>query len=121
MAVVWAEDEEADRYMIRLALEQTSAPPVRFVSDGVDALHAIQARRPRLVVLDMNMPILNGLEALRRLRKDAATQDLPVVVFSTAGSRDEEEACRKLGAAYVQKPTAPEAFSAAVARIVAAA
>lgn len=117
MVVVWAEDEEADRQLIRAALGDDIGQ-VHFVDNGEHALAELARSAPKLLVLDVNMPRLGGVETLRRVRQDPAHTALPVVMFSTAKS--EEPECRRLGIVdFVEKPLRFAQFSNAVQRITA--
>ena len=58
----------------------------RWASSGDEALSALRTGMPDLIVLDWMMPGMNGLEVLRRLRADPATQTLPVIVYTAASS-----------------------------------
>jgi CheY-like chemotaxis protein len=118
--IVWAEDEEGDRVLIRTALDEVGFGPVGFASRGEDVLAAVGKRRPRLVVLDINMPGMNGVEVLRRLRGDPATRDLRVVMFSTAKDEADGWACTQLGVTdFVLKPLELDLFAYEVQRIAA--
>ncbi|MBE9113372.1 PAS domain S-box protein [Nodosilinea sp. LEGE 07298] len=98
-------DDNADTqdFVTFLLLEQGYT--VEVVADGVAALEAIRHRRPNLVLTDVMMPRLDGLELLRSLRADAQTRELPIILLS---ARAEEEARingLKAGAdAYLTKP-----------------
>jgi two-component system chemotaxis response regulator CheB len=118
-SILWAEDGVDDQVLIHHALSQIAAPPaIEFVGDGEAALAALQVTRPDLVVLDLNMPVLDGLETLRRLREDEPTRGLPVVVFSTAREEAAVATCEGLGVLdYIQKPFHYDDFTAAVERI----
>lgn len=117
--ILWAEDGLDDQYLIKHALGQIPQPPkVQFVEDGASALDALENARPDLVVLDINMPILDGVETLRRLRAADETKGVPVVVFSTGREESAVATCKRLGVLdYVQKPFHYNDFTAAVARI----
>lgn len=70
-------------------------------SHGAQALGMIQARRPDLVLTDLMMPIMNGIELCRHLKGDVATHGVPVVMMSAAG----REQARQSGAdAFLNKP-----------------
>ena len=72
--------------------------------DGEAALAAVEAERPALVLLDLTMPDMDGLEVLRRLRADARHRDLPVVMFSAIHDPALVAEARQLGAAdYIVK------------------
>jgi CheY-like chemotaxis protein len=118
--ILWAEDGLDDQYLIKHALGTLDATPkVQFVEDGVRALEVIAAARPDLVVLDINMPVMDGLETLRRLRGNAATKEVPVVVFSTGREEQAVQASRQLGVLdYIQKPFHYNDFTSAVGRIL---
>jgi CheY-like chemotaxis protein len=119
--LLWAEDSDADQYLIRAAAEAFPDARLHFTVDGAGLLEALDAGdRPDLVVLDVNMPGMNGLEALRRLREGGRHRDVPVVMFSTGNEPDEVRSCLDLGAIdYVQKPVPHPQFVAAVHRILA--
>lgn len=116
--IAWAEDSEHDQILIQESLQGVAAD-VAFSSDGLHLLEDVRQRRPDLVVLDLRMPRLGGLETLRRLRADARMHDLRVCVFSAGDQPDEIAACRALGAVdVVQKPVDFDQFMGAVQRIV---
>lgn len=118
--ILWAEDSMQDRQLIREALvDLPRAPQVAFVADGMQLLERAAVERPALVVLDLQMPGMDGIEALKRLRADPATRRQPVVVFSSSDRPDEVRECRRLGALdCVQKPFDFASFVAAVQRVV---
>jgi len=120
MVVVWAEDALGDQFLIRSSLEGVAgAPRIRFVLDGAQAVAEVRRQRPALVVLDINMPNVNGIEALRRMRANPEFSDLPVVMFSTARNEAEVRVCEELGAkSFVQKPSGYDDFSQAVREIL---
>jgi two-component system, response regulator len=119
--VLWAEDNPQDQILIRATLEDLPrAPDVRFSDDGVLLLEALQGSKPALVVLDLKMPRLGGLETLRRIRSEPALASLPVSVFSAGDHPEETAACQRLGALeVVRKPVDFREFTAAVHAIVA--
>ncbi len=119
--ILWAEDSLQDRQLIRAALQDLpGARRVAFVADGMQLLERAAQERPDLVVLDLQMPGLDGLEALKRLRADPATRRQRVVVFTSSDRPDEMSECRRLGVHdCVQKPFDFGSFVAAVQRVVA--
>ena len=121
--ILWAEDNPQDRMLIDDAAEGVApAPDLTLVADGVLLLEALEAEVPALVVLDLKMPRLGGLETLRRMRGHADWRGLPVIIFSSGNRPEEIDECRALGAAnVVQKPVDFDLFSSAVQDIVRAA
>jgi class 3 adenylate cyclase len=81
---------------------------VTTAASGAEALEAAQATAPDLILLDIMMPGMDGYEVLRRLRKSAATADIPVIFLTALTSPEEEQHGLDLGAAdYVAKPISP--------------
>ncbi|HUR63755.1 MAG TPA: response regulator [Candidatus Thermoplasmatota archaeon] len=118
--ILWAEDNPLDQQLIREALHAVGdAPPITFVSDGVELLERLSLRAPRLVVVDLKMPRMGGLQALEALRHHPRTRGLDVVVFSSTNRPEELAECRRLGAHCIQKPLDFAGLAPAVASIVA--
>ena len=85
--------------------------------DGRSAVQAFRAHRPRLVLLDLMLPDLDGFEVCRLLREDVATRDVPVVIvsaWSDESTRRRAAACG--GREYLGKPFNPEDLMAAIRR-----
>lgn len=77
--------------------------------NGESALAAMAQHHVDLVVTDFNMPVMNGLEMIRRMQARPETSRIPVVVISTEGSRDKIQEFIDQGAArYIKKPFSPE-------------
>ena len=74
-------------------------------ADGAQAVDKALAERPDLILLDMMMPTMNGLEALRRLREMEATRSIPVIMVTTRSESDRVDTAFELGCTdYVTKP-----------------
>ena len=110
------EDNQDDEELTLMAFEQSSINnEVEVVRDGVEALdylfgtgtHAERdiSNKPAVILLDLKLPKISGLEVLRRLRRDERTQYLPVVVLSTSKEDRDIINSYKLGCnSYVRKP-----------------
>lgn len=118
--ILWAEDSLQDRQLIREALvDIQDAPRVTFVADGMQILERAPQDQPDLIVLDLQMAGLGGVETLKRLRADPATRGQQVVVFTSSDRPQEMQECRLLGARdCVQKPLDFAAFVFAVQRVL---
>ena len=103
--VVVADDAEQLRELLCRALARD--PRVNVVgqaSDGAEALAVVERAEPDVLLLDLSMPVLDGLEVLRRVRETHPS--VAVVVFSGYGSGALESTCRDLGASgYIEKGT----------------
>jgi CheY-like chemotaxis protein len=118
--ILWAEDNPGDRILIKAALDDLeTVPELNLVEDGVVLLEAMADAVPDLVVLDLKMPRLGGVDTLRRIRSHPDWNALPVTIFSSGNRPDEIDLCQSLGVREVaQKPVDFDAFSATVQRIV---
>jgi DNA-binding response OmpR family regulator len=109
--VLVADDDEDILVLVRTVLERAGYE-VSAVRDGAEAIAAARQRRPDLAVLDVAMPEVDGLEVLRRLRADASTSDVPVLLLSARVQEDDVARGFATGAdAYVQKPFSPRELS----------
>jgi len=86
-------------------------------ANGEEGLRVVGEHWIDLVLLDVNMPVMNGEEMLRRLRAAPETASLPVIVVSTESSETRVHALEELGVAFVHKPFAPEDLRATILRI----
>ena len=112
--VLLVEDEETLRRVMRDLLEQEGYL-VHEAGDGAEALEMIDRFAPDVVLLDLNLPNVDGYTVLAQLRSRAATRDLPVLVLSARGDEDNEVRVLRLGATdFLTKPFRPRALSARV-------
>jgi CheY-like chemotaxis protein len=109
-------DDDADfREGLRAALEMKGYQ-VEEAANGKDALEQIQKKPPLLVLLDLQMPVMNGRELLQKLRAEADTKDVPVVIISGFGFEWEAELMGAQG--YVGKPFEPEELERTIAALL---
>jgi sigma-B regulation protein RsbU (phosphoserine phosphatase) len=106
--VLIVDDNEFNRKSLSLLLLRSGIRNIAFAMDGVDGLARVENFRPDLVLLDVAMPNMNGLEMCRRLRADPRHAELPIL-FQTALDRDEEQvACFNAGGSdFISKPIRP--------------
>lgn len=118
--VLWAEDNAKDRMLINASVEGLGPPPqLDLVADGVLLLEALDAGLPSLVVLDLKMPRLGGLDVLRKIRSHESWKSVPVTIFTSGNRPTEINECLALGVReVVEKPVDFDLFSAAVQRII---
>lgn len=114
--VLLVEDDEVDVMTVKRAFEKNHITNPLFVaSDGVEALEKLRnSEMPtarRLVLLDLNMPRMSGIEFLRELRKDPELASTPVVVLTTSNDdQDKVEAYDLNVAGYILKPVTFSSF-----------
>jgi CheY-like chemotaxis protein len=113
--ILVADDDKDDQALISNSFDDIgSGCLVEVVSNGQLALKRLQDRgqpRPCLIVLDLNMPIMGGMETLMHIRSNPEWSDVPVVVFTTSTSKESKTQSLKLGAKdHIVKPYDYNAF-----------
>jgi two-component system, chemotaxis family, chemotaxis protein CheY len=107
MTVLVVDDSNSVRQMVQFALKSRGYGIVPAV-DGVEALEALERGRFDLIVLDINMPRLDGLSLLKILRERTEWQAVPVLVLTTEGQDADRDQALALGATgYMRKPFKP--------------
>jgi DNA-binding response OmpR family regulator len=107
VSVVLAEDDVDIRHLVQLVLEGLDLK-VHAVGNGADALDACRAHSPRLLLLDITMPGMNGLEVCRAVRQDPALAAIPIILMTARAQSSDVAAGIDAGAdAYVIKPFGP--------------
>ena len=102
--ILIVEDNELNRDMLSRRLERKDYA-IESVADGKTAIEAIAKNRPDLVLMDMNLPVLNGWDTCKQLRAQEATQDLPIIALTAhAMSGDEQKALAAGCNDYTTKP-----------------
>ena len=102
--VILAEDDLDIQLVARLALKRAGFT-VKVVGNGKDALEAVRAQAPDVILLDWMMPELDGPETCRQLKADPATAGIPVVFLTAKSQESEIQRGLSLGAVgYVTKP-----------------
>jgi DNA-binding response OmpR family regulator len=108
------EDEEDIRNLVRYNLEQEGFEPLE-AADGEQALALARKRQPHLVILDLMLPGMNGLEVCRVLRADERTAKLPVLMLTARATEVDKVLGLEMGADdYVTKPFSPRELVARV-------
>jgi two-component system response regulator len=122
--VLLVEDNPDDVELTLRALKRARlVNPVRVARDGAEALEILfragpAPTLPRVVLLDLKLPRVNGLEVLERIRKEESTRALPVVVLTSSREEPDVKRAYELGAnSYIVKPVEFERFVAAVGEI----
>ena len=118
--IVVADDDPACRKWADAVLrDAVLGAEVLTVSDGRQALAAARRRRPSLVIADLQMPELNGIELTAMLRGDPATHDVPIMIVTAVGGAPEWSMLNKLGASeFMVKPLLQDPFAAAARRLL---
>ena len=112
--IVVADDDVDIRELVEFKLS-TMGHDIVAVADGAEALVACRAQRPDLAVLDVMMPGVSGLDAIRELRADDSLFDLPVILLTARAQESDVETGFDSGADdYITKPFSPRELAARV-------
>ncbi len=109
--VLLVEDNPDDEFLAMWVLRKVGLKRVSVARDGREALDLLsdaaggEGGVPDLVILDLRLPRIDGIEVLKRIREDARTSDLPVLVLTSSEDAGDKESCRRLGIIdYCYKP-----------------
>jgi len=119
-----AEDDADDRFLMQSALDETGfKEQVTFVDNGIELINFLESITdnktstlyPKLILLDLNMPKMDGREVLKKIKAHDLFKKIPVVVFSTTKNQIEVKRCYDLGAnTYVVKPVSYDLLVATI-------
>ncbi|MFZ7125712.1 MAG: response regulator [Desulfobacterales bacterium] len=114
--VLIVDDSSVMRAMIAKTLQMTELQigELHQAGDGLEGIETLKNHWVDLVIADINMPVMNGEEMLKKMADDPELSPIPVIVVSTEGSETRIDRIRKLGARFIHKPFTPEQFRDAI-------
>lgn len=116
MAKILIVEDNADNMLLTTMLLQSADHEVLTAVDAEAGLTLARTERPALILMDVQLPGMDGLEATMRLKADEATRDIPVVALTALAMRGDEERILAAGCdAYISKPMRMHEFLAVVA------
>jgi two-component system chemotaxis response regulator CheY len=99
------EDSPMMRQLLVFALHRVKQLNVTEAEDGVDGLRKLSQGNFDLIITDINMPIMDGLKLVKRIRNDDTHKDVPIIIITTEGGAEDRQRALSLGAnAYITKP-----------------
>ena len=122
--ILWADDDSDDLMMMKeILLKNSRNYQIVEVHNGKEALDYLQKAHekenlPCLVILDINMPILDGKETLSILKRTDGLNEIPVVVFTTSSSELDKLFCKRLNVEMITKPPHYKSLESAVLRLL---
>ena len=115
--VLVVDDEVHIRRFVSLMIESCGEPVVLQAANGQEALAVYEREQPRLVLLDVNMPLVDGIQTLRSLKR--VDPDCTVVMLTSLVNRQTVEECLRLGAVgYLRKDNPPDELLAQLKKII---
>ncbi len=117
--VLVVEDSKAIRSLIRVALEEAGGFFVAEAGNGFEALKALPMQHLDLIITDINMPDINGLELIGYVKSNPEYSTIPLIIVSTEKTEEDKKRGLALGASgYVVKPFKKEDLMAIVMRVL---
>ena len=121
--ILWADDDVDDLQMMREILMKNNKDfNLVEVGNGKQALEYLEnkpdADLPCLIILDINMPVLDGKEALSFIKRNERLSDIPVVVFTTSASELDKLYCKRLGTEMITKPPSYTKLESVVVKLL---
>jgi len=103
--ILIVEDSPTMRQLLVFALRRLAGVDLVEAQDGMDGLRKLSSDRFDLALIDINMPVMDGLKLIGLMRSEEALRDVPVVVITTEGAEQDRERALRLGAdEYLTKP-----------------
>jgi two-component system cell cycle response regulator DivK len=116
--ILYVEDNEFNRKIVRQLLVRTSYRLIEAV-DGEAGVTSAREARPDLVIMDIQLPKMSGLDATRRLRADPSTAHIPIIVITSFALAGDEDKAKEAGAtAYLAKPYSPRELLEKIRQLV---
>ena len=112
--ILVVEDNETNLYLIRFILEKSGLEVIE-ARNGAEGVELAVKEKPDLIIMDLQLPDIDGLEATRRIRASEADSEIPIIAltsYAMAGDREKALAAGCNG--YIEKPINPETFIAEV-------
>jgi two-component system chemotaxis response regulator CheY len=118
MRVLVCDDSSTLRALLKLHLRRVGGREAFFVENGREAAEWVQNNgRPDLILLDINMPVMNGLEFLERRKTLDVPEDVPVIILSTEGKDADVQRGLAAGAkVYLRKPFTAQELESSIAK-----
>jgi CheY-like chemotaxis protein len=103
--VLIGEDEPDNQVILQTVVESLVGVRAEVAGDGLSVLASVERERPRIILLDLMMPGLDGLQVTRQLKGDPATADIPIIAVSAMARPDDREAALAAGCNdFLRKP-----------------
>ncbi len=116
--ILTVDDSPSMRQMVSFTLRRAGYTLLE-ATDGRDAVAKLGASRADLVITDLNMPVMDGLQLIRHLRADPTYRFVPIVMLTTESDAARKQAGREAGATgWIVKPFTPEQLVAVVAKVL---
>lgn len=113
--ILVVDDSPTIRKMVRASLEGIESAEFIEAGTGLEAIEHLAVSRIQLIVLDLNMPDMHGIDVLKFVRRNPHYSNIPIIVLTTRGDETSRQTAQEAGAtSYMTKPFAPQTLAKAV-------
>ena len=113
--ILVVDDSPTIRKMVRASLEGIASADFIEAGTGLEAIEHLAVSRIKLIVLDLNMPDMHGIDVLKFVRRNPHYSNIPIIVLTTRGDETSRQTAQQAGATcYMTKPFAPQTLAKAV-------
>jgi len=113
--ILIVDDSPTIRKMVRASLQDLSSSEFIEAGTGLEAIEHLAVTRVQLIVLDLNMPDMHGIDVLKFVRRNPHYSGIPILVLTTRGDETSRQTAQQAGAtSYMTKPFAPQTLAKAV-------
>ena len=117
--ILIVEDEPNNRAILQTLVQDFLRARTMVADDGQQALDAVAREKPDLILMDLMMPVLDGLSTVRRLKGDPATAGIPIIALTALARMEDQTAAKEAGCdAFIAKPFDLEDVERAVSRFL---
>ena len=117
--ILYVEDNDDNIYLLRMRFDLTGEHEMLVAEDGERGVVLARAEQPDLILMDLELPVIDGWEATRRLKADPATRDIPIIALTAHALASDREKAMEVGCdGYLAKPCEPRAVVAEVQRFL---
>ena len=116
--ILYVEDNAANRRLVRDLLQRTTYTLVEAIDGEAGVAKAVEIR-PDLILMDIQLPKISGLEAMRRIRAEAGTVNTPIIAITSFALSGDDQKAKEAGAtAYLAKPYSPRDLLALIRKLL---
>jgi len=108
--ILFVEDNESNIYLMKFILEKNGFEVI-VAKDGIRGVEMAKQEKPELIVMDIQLPKIDGYEATKRIKKIPELKDIPIIAVTSYAMTGDREKTLKAGCTdYIEKPINPESF-----------
>jgi two-component system, chemotaxis family, chemotaxis protein CheY len=116
--IMTVDDSASVRQMVSFTLKEAGYDVLE-AADGSDALEKLNGQRAAMVITDLNMPVMDGIELVRALRSDAAYKFIPIIMLTTESQTEKKQEGKAAGATgWIVKPFKPDQLLSVVRKVL---